>query len=121
VINRLTFVRELRLLTPTDFNHVFNQSIRVSSPYITLVARKNSFNHPRLGFAIAKKQVKRAHERNRLKRVIRDHFRLAQHELPAIDVIVMARTAAIDIDNAALRQVLDKLWQRLLITQQNKS
>lgn len=120
MINRLTFVRELRLLTPSDFNHVFSQSIRVSSPYITFVARVNTLNHPRLGFAIAKKQIKHAHDRNRLKRVIREQFRLLQHELPKIDIIVMARTAAIELDNAALKQVLDKLWQRLdLIIQKN--
>lgn len=121
MINRLTFIRELRLLTPKDFNHVFSQSIRVGSPYITLVARKNSLNHPRLGFAIAKKQVKRAHERNRIKRLMREYFRLTQHESPAIDVIVMAKAAVIELDNLALRQVLDKVWQRLLLMQQSKS
>lgn len=117
MINRLTFIRELRLLTPNDFNHVFNQSTRVSSPYITLVIRKNTLSHPRLGFAIAKKQVKHAHERNRLKRVIREYFRLTQDELPKVDIIVMARSAVVEFDNAALRQVLDKLWQRLLLIQ----
>ncbi|WP_392553569.1 ribonuclease P protein component [Orbus wheelerorum] len=120
-MNRLTFIRELRLLTPNDFNYVFSQSIRVGSPYITLVARKSSLSHPRLGFAIAKKQVKRAHERNRIKRLMREYFRLAQHELPAIDVIVMAKAAVIELDNAALRQVLDKVWQRLIVMQQSKS
>lgn len=115
MINQLTFIRELRLLTPSDFDHVFSQSTRLGSPYITLVVRKNSLSHPRLGFAIAKKQVKHAHERNRLKRVIREYFRLTQHELPKVDIVVMARSAVIELDNVALRQVLDKLWQRLLL------
>lgn len=116
--NQLTFARELRLLTPIDFNRVFNQSIRAGSPYITFVARENTLGHPRLGFAIAKKQVKRAHERNRLKRVIREYFRLKQKSLPALDVIVLAKTAVIDLDNAEIRSTLDKLWQRLLLVSQ---
>ncbi|WP_121144740.1 ribonuclease P protein component [Orbus hercynius] len=119
-MNLLTFSRELRLLTPADFKHVFNQSIRVSSPYITFVARENSLTHCRIGFAIAKKQIKHAHDRNRLKRVIREQFRLAQCELPAIDVIVMARSAASELDNSALRAVVDKLWQRLILMQKNQ-
>lgn len=119
MINKLTLSRELRLLTPSDFNHVFTQSIRASSPFITLVARKNELHHPRLGFAIAKKQVKHAHERNRLKRVIREYFRLRQHELPSMDVIVMVRSVVIELSNAEIRVILDKLWQRLLSMQKN--
>lgn len=121
MINQLTFVRELRLLTPKDFNHVFNDSIRASSPYITFISRRNNLNHPRVGFAIAKKQVKRAHERNRLKRIIREYFRLMQHDLPDMDVVVMARTAAIDIDNAELKKIIDKLWQRTIWVENNKN
>ncbi len=121
MINQLSFERELRLLTPNHFNHVFSQSLRVGSPYITFVFRKNDIDHPRLGFAIAKKQVKRAHERNRLKRVVREDFRLKQKQIPAVDIVVMARTAAVALDNKEIRTILDKLWQRLLSIQQNKS
>lgn len=121
MINQLSFDRELRLLTPRHFNHVFSQSVRVGSPYITFVFRNNHVDHPRLGFAIAKKQVKRAHERNRLKRVIREDFRLRQNQIPAVDIIVMARTAAVALDNKEIRTILDKLWQRLLSGQKNKN
>lgn len=112
---KLTFPRELRLLTPFDFKFVFQESIRVGSPYLTLVTRKNHFHHPRLGFAIAKKQIKRAHERNRIKRVAREYFRLHQHDLPHVDFIVMAKNAAIDIDNLQLTSTLDALCQRIII------
>lgn len=118
-MSKLFFTRELRLLTPRHFSHVFSESIRVGTPYITFVARSNDLNHPRLGFAIAKKQVKRAHDRNRLKRVIRENFRLQQKKLPAIDVVVMVRSAVVELDNSELRAILDKLWQRLV--QQNKN
>lgn len=115
---QFTFTRELRLLTPSDFNTVFKNPLRASSPHITFVAQRNDLGYPRIGFALAKKQIKRAHERNRLKRIIRDYFRLNQHQLPAMDMVVMARTSAMSLTSTEIRELLDKLWQRLLFLEQ---
>jgi ribonuclease P protein component len=111
---KFTFPRELRLLTPFDFNHVFQESVRAGSPFLTLVARKNNYNHIRLGFAIAKKQVKRAHERNRIKRLTKEYFRHHQHQLPNIDFILMAKQPVIDLDNQQIVETLNKLCQRII-------
>jgi ribonuclease P protein component len=111
---KFTFPRELRLLTPFDFNHVFQESVRVGSPYLTLVARKNNCTHIRLGFAVAKKQVKRAHERNRIKRLTKEYFRHHQHQLPNIDFILMAKQPVIDLDNQQIVETLNKLCQRII-------
>ncbi|OCG19113.1 ribonuclease P protein component [Gilliamella sp. App6-5] len=102
------------MLTPFDFNHVFQDSFRVGSPFLTLVVRKNNCNHMRLGFAIAKKQVKRAHERNRIKRLAKEYFRHRQHQLPNIDFILMAKQSVIDLDNQQIVETLNKLCQRII-------
>ena len=78
---KLNFSRELRLLTPTQFKNVFEQPFRASTPEITILARKNNLEHPRLGLTVAKKHLKRAHDRNRIKRLVRESFRLSQHNL----------------------------------------
>lgn len=114
---KLTFPRELRLLTPHDFNSVFQQSVRVGSPYLTLVTRINDLDHPRLGFAIAKKQIKRAHERNRIKRIAKEYFRHHQYILPNVDFILMAKSTAVELDNPQLVAILDKLCQRIVAKQ----
>ncbi|WP_081296990.1 ribonuclease P protein component [Gilliamella sp. App2-1] len=115
---KFTFPRELRLLTPFDFNQVFQESIRAGSPFLTLVARKNNCNHMRLGFAVAKKQVKRAHERNRIKRLAKEYFRHRQHQLPNIDFILMAKQPVIDLDNQQIVEILNKLCQRIIAKQE---
>jgi ribonuclease P protein component len=102
------------LLTPFDFNRVFEDPIRAGSPFLTLVARKNNLTYPRLGFAIAKKQVKRAHERNRIKRLAKEYFRHRQHQLPSIDFILMAKAPVINLENQQLVVTLDKLCQRII-------
>ncbi len=51
----------------------------------------------RLGLVVGKKLLKRAVDRNRVKRVIRDQFRRRRAELPAVDLVVRlaARPAAL--------------------------
>ncbi|MBO2563175.1 ribonuclease P protein component [Shewanella algae] len=112
-MTRYTFTRELRLLTPAQFKTVFTNPIKASSAEITLLAVPNEMQHPRLGLTVAKRHVKRANQRNRIKRVIRDSFRLNQHDLPPLDIVVLVRGGVLDMDNEQLRKQVEKLWRKL--------
>ncbi|MGI3005052.1 ribonuclease P protein component [Shewanella algae] len=112
-MTRYTFTRELRLLTPAQFKTVFTNPIKASSAEITLLAVPNEMQHPRLGLTVAKRHVKRANKRNRIKRVIRDSFRLNQHDLPPLDIVVLVRGGVLDMDNEQLRKLVEKLWRKL--------
>lgn len=109
-----SFSRELRLLTPEDFQPVFKNAIPAVSPHLTLLARKNKLQKPRIGMAIPKKHVKLAVGRNRIRRVVRESFRLQQHQLPNIDIVVVAKSGIADLSNQELNKVLDKLWRKLV-------
>lgn len=63
-----------------------------------------------LGLAIAKKQIRRAVDRNRLKRLIRESFRHHKAELQGYDIVVMARTKAITTSNAEIFEKLKQHW-----------
>lgn len=107
-----TFSRELRLLAPKEFNNVFQQPNRAGTPQLTILARSNLLSFPRLGLTVAKKQIKRAHERNRIKRIIRESFRLLQHELPCVDFVIVVKKPTESLSNQEIRDILDKLWKR---------
>jgi len=109
------FSRELRLLTPTHFEYVFNNAIPSVSPQLTLLARFNNSNNPRLGITLAKKRVKYAHDRNRLKRVIRESFRLERHSFPNIDIVVVGKSGLDKMSNQELFFLLSKLWKKLAL------
>ncbi|MGI2155276.1 ribonuclease P protein component [Shewanella oncorhynchi] len=108
-----TFSRELRLLTPAQFKSVFSNPIKASSAEITLLAIPNTEQHPRMGLTVAKRYVKRANQRNRIKRVIRDSFRLNQHDIPHLDIVVLVRNGVMDMENAEINKLIEKLWRKL--------
>jgi ribonuclease P protein component len=110
----LQFPRELRLLRPSDFSFVFEKPVRIGNRAFTLLARANSIAKPRLGLAIAKKQVKRAVDRNLIKRKIRETFRLHQHQLPHFDFVVMVRRDIAQMDRKEIDSAVNHLWRKAI-------
>lgn len=112
------FVREARLTQRAQYNEVFSApEQRSSDRYFTVLGRSciQSASHARLGLVVAKKRVARAHERNRLKRIIRESFRLQMlaSDSQAKDIIVMPKSTAALADNATLFHSLKKHWRNL--------
>ena len=105
--------KRARLLKAADYARVFDKAVRSSDPYFTVLARSNDFDYPRLGLAISKKRAKLAVTRNRLKRLIRESFRVKQQGLFAADYIVLAGNKSSKATNSELIHSLDKHWQRL--------
>lgn len=109
-----SFDKSLRLLSSSEFQRVFDAvDWKVSSQHILLLTRKNELNQPRLGLVIAKRHVKLAVQRNRVKRIIRESFRQHQHELNGVDIVVLIRPGINKQDNAILFKQLNSLWRKL--------
>lgn len=108
------FPSELRLKKPAEYKKVFAKPVKSSDTYFTLLAIKNDFDHPRLGLAIAKKNIRKAVHRNVIKRAVRENFRIQQESLGNIDIVVLARKEAVDAPQDLLRKSLEKHWLRLV-------
>lgn len=108
-----SFSRELRLLTPAHFENVFQKAVPAVSPQFTVLAKFNQLDHPRLGITVSKKRVRKAHDRNRVKRLVRESFRLQQHELPKADIVVVGKSGVDALSNKQLFELLTKLWKKL--------
>jgi ribonuclease P protein component len=112
--NSLSFPSALRLNKPDDYKKVFAKPVKSGDQYFTLLAIRNDLDHPRLGLAIAKKQIKKAVHRNVIKRAVRENFRIRQHSLGNMDIVVLARREAIDAPRETLSRSLEKHWLRLV-------
>lgn len=64
----------------------------------------------RLGLAVSSKAVRHAVARNRIKRIVRETFRLRREQLEALDFIVIARSSADLKTKHELHAALDKVW-----------
>ena len=83
---------------------------------MTILVGRKAGVHPRLGFAIARKQVPSAVKRNALKRLFRESFRRNQHRLPARDMVVMVRRDILAKPPAEIRKNLDLHWNGIIET-----
>ena len=78
-----------RLSRRADFERLLREGSRRSNAGFTFyVGRRSEGESPRLGILVSKKHSALATVRNRIKRCIREAFRLEQDKLGAIDVLV---------------------------------
>lgn len=110
---RLSLPRTRRLLTRRQFDSTMKDGRRTRDEFFTVYVRDNGFEHGRLGMAVARKVSTAAVCRNRIRRQIRESFRLHQHTLAGLDIVVMANTRAAAAANPALRGALNAHWERL--------
>ena len=111
-----TFQPECRLLKAAEFKAVFDHAMyKVHQPGFMLLAiqRSAESSQSRIGIVVAKRKIKRAHERNRFKRLTRESFRLHQQQLSALDIVIMAKQGADHIQNPDMHQELQTAWRML--------
>jgi ribonuclease P protein component len=102
-----------RLRRPGEFQAAF-KGRRFGNAWLSASAIPNTTGKARLGLAIAARTVGNAVHRNRLRRRIRESFRLRQHQFPAVDIVVGARNAARNAAPAELDAALTKLWDQVI-------
>jgi len=108
------FQRSQRLCRPAQFQAAYAQGRRFGNELFTATVRINDRNAgARLGLSIAARTVGNAVHRNRLRRQIRESFRLRQQDLPPVDIVIGARTAARTALARELREALERLWKQI--------
>jgi ribonuclease P protein component len=109
------FGKAKRLLNAKDYSRVFDSpDARASHQHLLLLAKINDGPRHRLGLVIAKKNVRLAVHRNRIKRVARELFRSLPSSEPCLDVVLLARRDIGLLDNAELSSILLQQWQKVV-------
>ena len=85
------YAKHHRLQHALQFEAVYSGKVRQSRGPLTIFAIPNSLPHPRLGLSVGRK-VGIAPKRNRIKRLLRESFRLLQHDWPTgYDIVINVR------------------------------
>ncbi|MGK0221836.1 MAG: ribonuclease P protein component [Limisphaerales bacterium] len=102
------YPRTARLLNSKDFEQVFRHAdLNTSSGPLRLRAIQNRMPRARLGVVVSKRGNAKAVRRNRIKRIIRERFRLNQDHLPDVDIAIQVFAA---VSDEALVQRVDNLF-----------
>ncbi len=109
----ICFPRNHRLITKAEFKNIFDKSHKVNQRYLLALFKPNQKPYARLGLVIGKKVANSAVARNRIKRVIRESFRLTQDKLSGLDIIVIGRHQCDTLNKMELRKGIDRLWENL--------
>jgi ribonuclease P protein component len=88
---RYTFSKDQRVRGREEFSAVFDAKVRQSRGPLTAYALPTSQKSPRIGFSV-NRRVGTAPRRNRIKRLLREAFRLMQHDFPkSYDLVIVVR------------------------------
>ena len=106
--------KQAKLIKTDDFSSVFNLRKRIARVYLVIRYKPNQFNRPRLGLIVAKKTAKLAVNRNYMRRVLRELFRLYQHQLPSFDLVIQVQKTFLQTDFVLIKQEFEQLMLKLV-------
>lgn len=110
---RFGFPKERRLRRPPEFQAVHAEGRRCADGFFTATLRLNDRGAARLGLAVSLKATGNAVARNRVRRLVRESFRLHLQSLPPVDIVVAARSRVREASARDLQASLAGLWKRI--------
>lgn len=102
-----------RLKSSADFDHVFDHPKKTGGKNLLVLWKPGQCTYTRIGIIAGKRVSKLAVSRNRIRRVIRNSFRLSKNELGLLDMIVIAKQPCAELSKKELRHETDILWKKL--------
>ena len=104
IIVNSSFPADLRIKKKREFAAVRAEGKKVYTFSLIIYVLKNQLEHPRLGLIVSKKVSKKAVVRNKIKRRLREIFRLNQNSLDSFDMVIIAKQNAAECEYADLEK-----------------
>lgn len=121
MVQTYRLVKQAKMIKTDDFSSVFNFRKRFSLKYLVMHYQPNTLQRARLGLVVGKKTAKLAVSRNYMRRVLREFFRLSQHDICHVDLIIRVQKKFDKVDFIQIKQEFDsliyKLNQRVILSQ----
>ncbi|MDA8561937.1 ribonuclease P protein component [Gammaproteobacteria bacterium] len=109
----MTYSKKNILNNKKDFNFVFKSSNKISHKYLTVIYNNSPSLINKLGIIVKKRFIKKAVDRNKIKRIIRESFRYQSEKMKGKFIIVIIRNKCNELSKLNLRKGIDELWEKL--------
>lgn len=110
VTARHGYPKRSHLRKTDEISSVFDFRRRHAGQYLTVLAKPNSLGYPRLAVMVPRRVSRLAVARNYMRRVVRETFRLHQHQTAALDIVVRVTR---QFDREQFAAVREELIQHL--------
>ena len=105
----------MRLLKRAEFLTLSTQGKKIHTGFFLALVLDRDKQHNRIGITVSKK-VGNAVTRNRIKRIIREYFRLRKHSIPGTrDINIIAKKGLATLSNRQTVEKLDKLFTKIAL------
>ena len=104
-------------LSPDYSNTLKESDFNYRQAAVSIKGKYNHLEYPRIGYSIPKRGTKLASRRNRLKRLVKEAFRLNAHRLPKMDLVVLVQNDSLD---KVLAATLDAGFSKLIQLKHDK-
>lgn len=111
--------KEYRVKRSQDFDNIIRKKQSFANRQFVIYYQKNNLDHMRLGISVSKKLGK-AHERNKIKRYIRESFKIRKDYVKNYDIIVIARAGAKELPFLEFGSSLDHVLKRSKLINREK-
>lgn len=105
--------KQAKLIKTDEFSSVFNFRKRIATSHLVVHYQPNAHQRPRIGLVVSKKMQKLAVGRNYMRRVLRELFRLKQHEIAHVDLVIRVQNKFTKSDFEYIKQEFDMLIRKL--------
>ena len=112
-----SFPKNLRILNRRDFVNINRSGKHLHTKHFTVILKQNGLGITRLGVSVSKK-TGNAVKRNRVKRLIRELFRLNKTRFPqGYDIVIAAKKDASYLDLRKIKEDLGEIFfhKKLLV------
>lgn len=106
--------KQYRITNPKDFERINKTGKQIGNQYIIIKFLKNELDYSRIGFIISNRISKKAVERNKIKRQLREISRLSFDQIPAgYDIVVYVKTKILTIDFGELQKTTLSTYKKI--------
>ncbi|WDI79091.1 ribonuclease P protein component [Candidatus Purcelliella pentastirinorum] len=109
------YPKKYRLLYNSEFKNILFKNNRIVTLFLNVYFNCNNLTFPRLGIIISKKVIRLSNDRNRVKRLLRESFRMNKKNIRFIDFLIFPKRILCNLNNSEIFKLLDNLWCKYAI------